>query len=235
MQALRRPREAAEVGGFDEGCDVLEAGLHHSSGDYCIGRTSVGRNRSWCARHASVRFVGMTNTSRGSSPARRVLIGTLATFGLTAVHHIYGGVIYHTPWRHHGAAAAAMLGGLAYALYVLHRRGRSWAGWTLSAVALVAAVAIFGVFEGAYNHVLKNVLYFGHAPRGVLVRLFPSPRYELPNDALFEITGVAQVVPAALAAAASFSFVRALRRAYQDRVGRRGATRDLSATSATHA
>ena len=32
------------------------------------------------------------------------------------------------------------------------------------------------------------------------MRLFPAPTYEMPNDVLFEITGVLQVVPAALAA-----------------------------------
>jgi hypothetical protein len=34
----------------------------------------------------------------------------------------------------------------------------------------------------------------------VMVRLFPPPTYEMPNDAFFEITGMLQVVPAALAA-----------------------------------
>jgi len=29
-------------------------------------------------------------------------------------------------------------------------------------------------------------------------RLFPPPRYELPDDAFFEVTGVLQVVPAAI-------------------------------------
>jgi hypothetical protein len=33
-----------------------------------------------------------------------------------------------------------------------------------------------------------------------MTRLFPPPTYELPNDAFFEITGILQVVPAALAA-----------------------------------
>lgn len=34
----------------------------------------------------------------------------------------------------------------------------------------------------------------------LLHRLFPPPTYELPNDLLFELLGVAQVVPAAIAA-----------------------------------
>jgi hypothetical protein len=33
-----------------------------------------------------------------------------------------------------------------------------------------------------------------------MARLFPPPTYEMPNDAFFEVTGILQVVPAALAA-----------------------------------
>ena len=55
-----------------------------------------------------------------------------------------------------------------------------------------------GFFEGGYNHVLKDVLHFGGASPALMRRLFPPPRYELPDDAFFEVTGVLQVVPAAI-------------------------------------
>jgi hypothetical protein len=50
-----------------------------------------------------------------------------------------------------------------------------------------------------------------------LVRLFPPPKYELPNDAFFEITGVLQVVPAALAAAKLYRLARSRRAARSTR------------------
>ena len=154
----------------------------------------------------------MTNSNAGrTSPARPVLTGALVTFGLTALHHIYGGVVYRTPWRHHGAAAAVALGVAAYALYARYRRGHRWAGWTLAALALAGPVIALGAFEGAYNHVAKNALFLAGAPRAVLLRLFPPPTYELPNDLFFEITGVAQVIPAAATALGVRRFVRRLR------------------------
>jgi hypothetical protein len=59
---------------------------------------------------------------------------------------------------------------------------------------------MFGLFEGLYNHVVKDVLYFGGATTGLMMRLFPPPTYEMPNDMFFELTGILQVVPAAFAA-----------------------------------
>lgn len=69
-----------------------------------------------------------------------------------------------------------------------------------------------GLFEGAYNHLLKNVLFFAHAPESLLLRLFPPPIYELPNNVAFELSGVAQVIPAAFAGVATFRYVRDLAR-----------------------
>ncbi|HKG92288.1 MAG TPA: hypothetical protein VKA84_10370 [Gemmatimonadaceae bacterium] len=42
------------------------------------------------------------------------------------------------------------------------------------------------------------MLYFSGASVEQMTRLFPPPRYEPPNDGVFEISGVVQVVPAAL-------------------------------------
>ncbi len=149
--------------------------------------------------------------------ARPLLFGALATFGLTAVHHVYGGVRYGTPWRIHGAVVALVLGLVLSGVFSAYQRnpgsrlGRV-AGWALTSLAVVLAVLIIGLFEGAYNHVLKVVLFLAGAPRDLLQRLYPPPAYELPNDAAFEISGVAQVVPAAFTALAALRFVRALRR-----------------------
>jgi hypothetical protein len=57
---------------------------------------------------------------------------------------------------------------------------------------------MIGIFEGLYNHVLKNIFFFVSASKQTLQSLFPAPTYEMPNDLIFEITGGAQglmVVP----------------------------------------
>ena len=135
--------------------------------------------------------------------AARAAVNALAVLVLTSIHHAYGAVIYHTPWRLHVvpiavAAALAVVGALA------SMRARGAAGgvamWVFVLAVAVVPVLTIGTFEGWYNHVLKNLLYFGGAPGGVMHRLFPPPRYEMPDDLFFEITGVLQALPATLAA-----------------------------------
>ena len=145
-----------------------------------------------------------------------VLVAALATLGATAAHHIYGGLIYGTHWRLHGAAVAGVIGLGLLALHAGRASSsnpivRNALGWTLVALVLFMPVLSVGAFEGAYNHLAKNVLFFAGAPRSLLVRMFPPPTYELPNDALFEISGIAQIIPAVWAAIAVRSFVAELR------------------------
>jgi hypothetical protein len=91
--------------------------------------------------------------------------------------------------------------------WLLRQRGRaSLLGF--SGATLLFPVAGVGFFEGAYNHVAKNVLYFAGASEQLLVKLFPPPAYELPNDWFFELTGVLQVLPAAFTAHAFVRFYR---------------------------
>src|SRR5262245_40794597 len=73
---------------------------------------------------------------------------------------------------------------------------------------LASPVISFGLVEGLYNHVVKNLLYVAGAPAAVLARLFPPPMYEMPNDVFIEISGVLQVVPAALATWFLYRFLR---------------------------
>jgi len=127
---------------------------------------------------------------------RSVRNTALATLALTAAHHVYGGLIYATPWRLHGAVAALAI---AAVIAVLAARPSRAARIALVVVVIAIPVLAIGAFEGAYNHVLKNALYFAQAPHAVLVRLFPPPTYELPDDVLFELSGMAQVIPAACA------------------------------------
>ena len=137
--------------------------------------------------------------------ASRVAWHALAVLLLTSVHHVYGAYVYQTPWRldaaYVSAAAAAAIVG---SFLLLRRHTDDVAGriafWSFVGVTLVLPVAAIGIFEGAYNHVVKDALYFSGASTSLMTRLFPPPTYELPNDAFFEISGVMQVVPAAMTA-----------------------------------
>jgi hypothetical protein len=147
----------------------------------------------------------MRNPRRDSleASANRTVLGGLAVSLLTSVHHYYGAHVYKTPWRRHAAPVSGLATAIALgSLLALRRRTTGLADavafWVLTADTLVVHVGGFGVFEGAYNHVLKDALYLGGASPALLRRLFPAPRYELPDDAFFEVTGVLQVIPAAI-------------------------------------
>jgi hypothetical protein len=123
---------------------------------------------------------------------------------LTIVHHVYGAIVFDTPWRLH----AAVLGAAGIAATLLLTRGSTRLGPLLAGLTLVLAVGLIGGFEGGYNHAFKLLLFFGGAAPGTMHRLFPPPTYELPSDVLFEVTGVLQFVAGLLAARASVALWR---------------------------
>ena len=145
--------------------------------------------------------------------ANRATIGATAVLLLTTVHHLYGARVYRTPWRRHAAIvstlATAVIGG---SLILLRRNGTATTGklafWVFTGANLAFPVVGFGLFEGGYNHLAKDLLYFSGTSPTVMRRLFPPPRYEMPDNLFFEVTGVLQVVPAAVTAYHLYQLVR---------------------------
>lgn len=121
---------------------------------------------------------------------------------LTSVHHLYGSIIYHTPWRAHVLFLSIPVIIITQILSgLLKKNGDSWDSflfWTNWTIILLASVVFIGLFEGLYNHVLKNVLFFSGFPANWMAAIFPPNLYEMPNDIFFEITGVMQGVIAIL-------------------------------------
>jgi hypothetical protein len=151
---------------------------------------------------------------------QRALVWGAALVALTSVHHVYGALVYQSPWRLHavavsGAALLIMLVALAMSRHYQESAVGRAAGWVFWAVNAVVLVLLFGAFEGGYNHLLKNVLWLAGLPLAALRVLFPAPTYEMPNDFFFEVSGIAQVIPAVLAA-------RWLATLLAERFGRRG-------------
>lgn len=121
----------------------------------------------------------------------RVVWSALAVLLLTDLHHAYGAYVYHTPWRNHVVVLS-----LPAMAIILWSRSRSM----LVAVTLVVPLLGIGAFEGFYNHLVKDVLYFGGASQALMTRLYPPPTYEMPSDAFFESTGVLQAFLGAITA-----------------------------------
>jgi hypothetical protein len=143
----------------------------------------------------------------------RVTRYALAVLLLTSVHHAYGAYAYHTPWRLHAVFVSAFAAAAIISALIVHQRNadetvREIAFWVFTAVVLVIPTALIGLFEGAYNHALKNALYFAGASLTLMDRLFPPPTYELPNDVFFEATGVMQAILGSITAWLLYRLVR---------------------------
>lgn len=118
-------------------------------------------------------------------------IALLAVYLTTSIHHVYGAVLYDTPWRTHIAyQGASWLMGSYVLLLICVKWKKIWLRWIYAIVSGFFFVLAIGLYEGLYNHVLKNILYFVGVANATLMKMYPPPKYELPNDVLFEITGV---------------------------------------------
>ncbi|AYB32476.1 hypothetical protein [Chryseolinea soli] len=137
---------------------------------------------------------------------------SVALMVLTSIHHAYGAIIYNTPWRLHilmiSVPVIIFTGVFYYRVLKKGIRTRSVFFGVYLVLTLVASVALIGLFEGVYNHLLKNALFYTGASHQILIALFPPPTYEMPNDFWFEFTGVLQGI---VAIPLTLSFVRLIR------------------------
>ena len=127
----------------------------------------------------------------------KAMVSSSAILFLTILHHYYGAIIYSTPWRAHVVFfAGPVIGILGIAWLINRARATGAVGiiskWTFILLAGTVSFGLFGLFEGGYNHFLKDAFYFGGVSSQILLKMFPPPSYEMPNDFFFELTGVAQ-------------------------------------------
>ena len=131
---------------------------------------------------------------------KRTFIFGIITMVLTIIHHSYGAIIYEAPFRLHVAliaVPATLILLITFWMYNKQTRKayKTAAFWIFISFLAIFPIGIIGLFEGVYNHVVKNILYFGGASNGLLTMLFPPPEYEMPNDVFFELTGILQAIP----------------------------------------
>ncbi|CAD5294059.1 conserved membrane hypothetical protein [Imperialibacter sp. 89] len=120
-----------------------------------------------------------------------MMLSVLTVYFTTAGHHIYGAILYSTPWRTHIATSGLFWLGLSIALIVAYKAwNRRLILWLFTATTGFFFVGAIGLYEGFYNHMVKNIVYFAGVPEATLLIYYPPPKYELPNDWLFEVTGV---------------------------------------------
>jgi hypothetical protein len=118
---------------------------------------------------------------------------------LTIVHHVYGAIVYNTPWRTYVALVTIPV--IIFTTIVSktinkHYDYKKLLLWIFCGVTLIVPVIAIGLFEGFYNHLLKNILFFAGTGYSTMQRMFPPPKYEMPSDFFFEFTGICQAIVA---------------------------------------
>jgi hypothetical protein len=160
---------------------------------------------------------GVQMKSAVGSDSRRVVAWLLALAALqtllTIGHFVYGAHLYEDPSREHVVLPAIVFLVIAAVLGGAYRwKPSRWALWLLGAEVAVVDVGLFGFFHGGFNHVLKDLFYvFGTDP-GRLAQIFDSPDFAIPDDALFEATGIAGLL---VALGIAFLIVRLIRAAHR--------------------
>ncbi len=127
---------------------------------------------------------------------KKIMLWSVGTMVLTLIHHGYGAAVYDEPFRLHVALFAIPVILVLVATYAGYGRAKSETArkillTTFLGVTVVFSILLIGLYEGGYNHVVKNILYFTDVSKDVLDRIYPSI-YELPNDLVFELTGIVQ-------------------------------------------
>jgi hypothetical protein len=118
--------------------------------------------------------------------------------GITSIHHIYGAFAYNTPWRLHVLAISIPM--IIFSLIISRFLTTSQSNlnrllqWIFWMAIFIFSVVLIGAYEGVYNHALKNLVHFTGVSENLQRQLFPPPKYVMPNNLIFEVSGIMQAV-----------------------------------------
>jgi hypothetical protein len=106
---------------------------------------------------------------------------------------LYGAAVYNTPWRRDvGLNGGIILSVCFFLLYLYNVYKKRVFLILYIAISLIVFDLGIGLFEGLYNHILKNIFFFGGMTIAKWRCFFPAPAYEIPDNFIFESTGVLQ-------------------------------------------
>ena len=138
----------------------------------------------------------------------RTALSILAAWGLTTVHHVYGGIVDGASNRLRVPFIMAIPSLVALGALRRYRRTGSGAALTTAGIAGVGAwVLLSGILHGGYAHVYKDALFLLDGPPGLYYPLNPDEHYP-PDDLFFEVTGVLETVSAFFVALYTYRLVR---------------------------
>jgi hypothetical protein len=131
---------------------------------------------------------------------QRYIIAISSTYLVTSIHHAYGAWLYQTPWRNHIVLEGGAWLGISLLLLCAAKRWKNnWTTFTGIIFSLFFFFGAIGIYEGFYNHLLKNILFFLDLNPWIFEQMYPPPKYNHPDDWLFEITGILSFLAGAAA------------------------------------
>lgn len=131
--------------------------------------------------------------SKNNNSLQRSFVAATVVYVVTAFHHFYGAAVYNTPWRKDVGVNGGVTLLICLAFYYLYRRHNKKLYLILYGIVhFLFFGLLIGLFEGLYNHVVKNIVYFAGMKLEIFRKFFPDPPYELPEDFIFESTGILQ-------------------------------------------
>jgi hypothetical protein len=152
--------------------------------------------------------------SSGPQSARRSLLGVTVAAGATSAimiaHALYGVHRYENSALYHLVPVSLVWLVLAMVLAGVYvRRPGPVKRWLLVAFVGLPYAGIFGVLHGAIGHTLKLVFFAAGMSPDRLAQVFDLGDFVVPDDAIFETTGVATFVAGLFVAYALLRFVHA--------------------------
>jgi len=131
--------------------------------------------------------------------SRRLALSIILIGFTTWVHHVYGGLVYDTPYRIIVPTITLPLFWFLtfYIQYRLIKKASKGLKFLYSVIVTFLWIVPIGLIEGGYNHILKNIFFFTGVSQEKLATLFPPEfgalrLFEQPNDIIFEISGIIQ-------------------------------------------
>src|SRR5688572_15657766 len=105
-----------------------------------------------------------TGLNTHMKPLKLLLLFSLGTLVLTIVHHAYGAIIYKDGFRLHVSIIAVpiiLVLIVVYRAFNRYQDGLRKRRGFLVLVILITVIPIgaIGMYEGGYNHLVKNILY----------------------------------------------------------------------------
>jgi hypothetical protein len=139
--------------------------------------------------------------------AKANALAIVSAYGLTTLHHVYGGLADDAPNRL--TVPMIMAAPTVAALVALHRYERTGSKSALATAATVTSIAwvgLSGLLHGGYAHAYKDALFLTDGPAKLYYPLNPTEHYP-PDDLLFEITGVLEIAAGFLVAWTTYRLI----------------------------